>query len=80
MKKRILELIPYGFILFFALCFTRPAFAHGGEPRLEISVERMNPGGIVDLRGVDFEPEEIITLMLVNSRSTISLGEVVADV
>lgn len=55
-------------------------FAHAGEPRLEISVELINPGGVVDVRGVDFEREEAVTLMLVNAQTAISLGEIIADV
>lgn len=54
-------------------------FAHGDEPRLEISVERVSPGGIVDLRGVDFERDEVVTLMLVNPQTALPLGEIVAD-
>ena len=66
------------FIIGFSL--THPALAHGDEPRLEISSDRMNPGGVVDVRGVDFEREEAITLMLVNAQTAIPLGEIFADV
>jgi len=68
-------------VLVFHLIFlqTSGVFAHGDEPRLEISVDRMNPGGVVDVRGVDFEFEEVITLMLVSSQTAIPFGEIVAD-
>ena len=55
------------------------AFAHGDEPRLEISLERISPGGVVDVRGVDFEFEEIISLALIGPNYELSLGEVTAD-
>lgn len=61
--------------------FVIPAvFAHGDEPRLEISVERVNPGGVVEVRGVDFEMEEIITLELVGPDVRISFGDFISDV
>ncbi len=53
--------------------------AHGGEPRLEISVERVNPGGVVDVRGVDFEADTSVTLTLVGQQQTIWLGETATD-
>lgn len=77
--KKILFAILSITSLFFATLLTHPVFAHGDEPRLEISLERVNPGGVIDVRGVDFEPEEAITLMLVNSGTAIPLGEMTAD-
>jgi hypothetical protein len=56
------------------------ALAHGDEPRLEINVERVNPGGVIELRGVDFEMDELITLELIGSDRSTPLGESVADV
>ena len=55
------------------------AFAHGDEPRLEISTDRMNPGGVVEVRGVDFEFEELVTLALVGQEYELPLGEIAAD-
>ena len=74
MKHRIIILI--------ALALMQPltVFAHGDDPRLEISPEFVNPGGAVDVRGVDFEPEESITLMLINPQTAIPLGGIIADV
>lgn len=60
--------------------FSTVVFAHGDEPRLEISADRMNPGGVIEVRGVDFEREELITLMLVGSKTAIPIGEIAADV
>jgi hypothetical protein len=56
------------------------AFAHGGEPRLEIGQELLAPGEVLDLRGVDFESEAVITLTLRGNQAEISMGEILADV
>ncbi len=53
--------------------------AHGGEPRLEISADRVNPGGVVDVRGVDFEADTSVALTLVGPQQTIWLGETGTD-
>ena len=55
------------------------ALAHGGEPRLEISVGSLNPGGVVEVRGVDFESEELVTFSLIGDMFELPLGEIVAD-
>jgi hypothetical protein len=79
MKRKILRNISYAFAFIFALCCVQPAFAHGGEPRLEISVERINPGGLVEVRGVDFDYDELVLLSLMRSEIQIPLMEVTAD-
>ena len=66
-------------ILTIAFSFTTSVLVHGGEPRLEISVERLNPGGVIDVRGVAFDYEESVTLYLERPGIVIQLGEVVAD-
>lgn len=58
----------------------QPASAHGDEPRIEISAESLNPGALLEIRGVDFEFEEEITLSLVGPQSETALGLVSADV
>ena len=79
--KKLLLIIPSLVCVLWLVSFVAyPVYAHGDEPRLEISVERVNPGGVVEVRGVDFEFETTVTLMLVNSKSTIPLGEVTADI
>ncbi len=80
MKKITFGSLPYIFLFLFALLFVQPALAHGGEPRLEISVERINPGGLVEVRGVDFDSEELIALSLTRSKIQIPLIEVTTDV
>jgi hypothetical protein len=77
--KLIYRYCPLILTLLMVLAFASPARAHGDEPRLEITPERVNPGGVVDVRGVAFEREESINLMLVNGQSAIPFGEIVAD-
>lgn len=61
------------------LAFAQPAQAHVGQPRLELSVEKVNPGGALDIRGVEFDYEETISLYLERPGIAIQLGEAVAD-
>jgi hypothetical protein len=58
---------------------TRRALAHNGEPRIEISPERLAPGAVLDVRGVNYEPEEEIRLALVGPQVELPLGLVTAD-
>ncbi|HLO28867.1 MAG TPA: hypothetical protein VK249_07025 [Anaerolineales bacterium] len=67
------------FISLFALLFAQPVSADGGEPRLEIGAERLNPGSVLEIRGVDFEMEEEISLALIGSQVEIPLGTVTSD-
>ena len=62
-----------------ALFFAPAVSAHATQPRVEISVERLNPGGVVDLRGVAFEMDITVTLTLLGPTIEIPLGEVVAS-
>lgn len=63
-----------------ALCtITRPVFAHSGDARLEISSTHLSPGGTLELRGVDFNSEEVLTLTLDGPRGRLSLPPVTAD-
>ena len=83
MKKITLKALHCIFVLLFALHFARPVFAHGSEPRLEISADRLNPGAVLQVRGVDFEYEEEVAVALVNSTTAaliISFGTIIADV
>jgi hypothetical protein len=80
MKKILIQLLPYITVLIFASCLVQPAFAHAGEPRLEISVERISPGGTLEVRGVDFDYEELVTLSLMNVNVEIPLHAVTTDV
>ncbi|MCI0555947.1 MAG: hypothetical protein L0287_33810 [Anaerolineae bacterium] len=53
--------------------------AHNMVPRVEISMERLNPGGVVDVRGVSFGMEESVTLSLIGSGVDIFLGQMISD-
>ncbi len=66
-------------VLFVSLFVAGPALAHGDEPRLEISAGSLNPGDLLDIRGVDFEFEEEISLSLIGPETDIPLGVVVGD-
>jgi hypothetical protein len=79
MKLKIFRSVLFTIIFVITLGLVRPVRAHVGQPRLEISVERMNPGGIVDVRGVEFDYEEKVSLYLERTGIVIQLGEVVAD-
>ena len=66
-------------VILFSLFIVPVASAHSTQPRLEINVERLNPGGIVDVRGVSFGMEESVTLTLISSNAEIPLGEMLSD-
>lgn len=80
MHKIHLRFLSFFLVLILAVGFVRPALAHGGQPRLEINVERPNPGGIVDVRGVEFDYEEVVTLTLISSQVEISVGDITTNV
>jgi len=79
MKKPTFPYFALVLAFIFALRFASPVFAHGDEPRVEISVDRMNPGGVIEVRGVDFEFEELVSLALIGPGVEIPLGQVSAD-
>jgi hypothetical protein len=79
MRKIIIKFISVIFLLFVPPYSVQPVFAHGGEERIEVSAIRLNPGSVLDLRGVGFEPEVEVALSLVGSQSVIPLGTAVAD-
>ena len=77
MKIKIFPLIS---IILLAFLLVRPVSAHGDDPRIEINTDRLNPGSVLDIRGVDFEFEEIVTLSLIGTQTEIPFGTVLADV
>ena len=79
MKQTSLQFLFAIFIFLIALIFTQPVSAHGEEPRIEISAERLNPGSVLDIRGVAFEADEEIVLSLVGSYIKVPLGTFIAD-
>jgi len=62
-----------------ALFLAPSVSAHATQPRIEISVERLNPGGVVDVRGVSFGMDDVVTLTLLGSTTEIPLGDVIAN-
>ncbi|MEO7837833.1 MAG: hypothetical protein ABIU06_00595 [Anaerolineales bacterium] len=79
MKITIFRCFSIAIVIVLTLAFVHPTLAHGDEPRLEISSDRMNPGGIVDVRGVSFGMEEAVTLTLISSSAEVPLGEILSD-
>ena len=79
MRKITFKLLLSIYIFLFALLFTQPASAHGGDPRIEIEVDRINPGSVLVIRGVDFEYDEEVTLSLIGSQVEIAIGKAIAD-
>ena len=73
------HLVSIVIVLLLSLFVVPRASAHGRTPRLEISAERMNPGGVLDIRGVEFDYEELVTLSIERQGIIVSLGEVNAD-
>lgn len=77
MISRLFAYLPAFFFLF---CSVGPAFAHGEEPRLEISPETLNPGSTLEIRGVGFELEGEVVLVIAGAPTNIPAGRVTADV
>ena len=53
--------------------------AHNTIPRVEISIERLHPGEIVDVRGVSFGMDDSVTLTLIGSGVDVAFGEIIAS-
>jgi hypothetical protein len=79
MKKRF-SLIHFVIIVFLLSLWTvSPVSAHGDDARIEVSQVRLNPGSVLDIRGVGFEPETEVSLLLTGSQVNVPLGTAVAD-
>jgi len=79
MKKKPSYLFSFLIVLFISIIIAQPVLAHGDEPRLEVTPERLNPGAVLEVRGVSFEFEVEVTLTLVASEFELPLGTIVAD-
>lgn len=53
--------------------------AHNTVPRVEISLERLHPGEVVDVRGVSFGMDDSVTLALIGTGVDFPLGEILAN-
>jgi hypothetical protein len=80
MKTKTIRFFLIAALIVFSLNWVQPARAHGGDPRLEINPEKLDPGSVLEIRGVDFEYEEEVMLALVGSENEMFLGTIVADV
>jgi hypothetical protein len=60
-------------------CAVPEASAHSTQPRVEISKERLNPGEVIDVRGVSFDMDEPVTLTLLGSGVEIPMGEALSN-
>lgn len=66
-------------VMAFSLGVVPEASAHNTQPRVEISKERLNPGEVIDVRGVSFDMDEPVTLTLLASGVEIPMGEALSD-
>ena len=66
-------------VLVCALGVVPAALAHAGDPRLEISPERLQPGAVLSVRGVQFSYEDDVALVLAGHGRKVRLGRVTAD-
>jgi hypothetical protein len=66
-------------VIVLSLTIVPVASAHNTVPRVEISIERLHPGEIVDVRGVSFGMDDSVTLTLIGSGVDVSFGEVIAS-
>jgi len=77
MKTKPFRFLP---VVLLAFLLVQPVSAHGDDPRIEINTDKLNPGSVLDIRGVDFEFEEAVTLSLSGAQTEIPFGTVLADV
>lgn len=66
-------------VIAFSLFVVPAASAHNTIPRVEISMERLHPGEVINLRGVSFEMDITVTLTLLGPGVEIPLGEILSN-
>ena len=66
-------------VILLSLFIVPTAFAHNKVPRVEISMERLHPGEVLDVRGVSFGMDDDVTLSLIGAGVDVSLGDVLAN-
>ena len=66
-------------VILLSLFIVPTASAHNKVPRVEISIERLHPGEVVDVRGVSFGMDDDVTLSLIGSGVDVSLGDILAN-
>jgi len=68
--KRPIIAMRVGAILLAAWLWLAPvAFAHGGPSRLELSVEQINPGGTLEVRGINLAPGQPVAVVLLGAEA-----------
>jgi hypothetical protein len=66
-------------ILLLAWIWPLTAAAHGGGPALILEPDRVNPGGVLTVRGEDLGADEPIAFKIVGSAGTLDVGDMTAD-
>jgi hypothetical protein len=73
------RIILAGILLALSFCVAPDVSAHSTQPRVEISKERLNPGEVIDVRGVSFDMDEPVQLTLLGPGVEIPMGEALSD-
>ena len=66
-------------VILLSLFIVPTASAHNKVPRVEISIERLHPGEVVDVRGVSFGMDDTVKLALIGSGVDVAQGEILAN-
>ncbi len=78
-RMKLRAFVSLGIVLTVSFFIVPVASAHNLTPRVEISLERLHPGEVEDVRGVSFGMEETVTLTLIGPGTEVALGELVSD-
>ncbi len=79
MKQKIFRQAVLALIVISLLVGSHPAWAHDGDPRVEISSDRLSPGSVLEVRGVNIAAEESISVTLVGAAGALLLGTVTGN-
>ncbi|MBI3243278.1 MAG: hypothetical protein HYZ49_13390 [Chloroflexi bacterium] len=79
MKQTLFQRLLAAFAVFTLLLLPLQARAHDGDPRVEISSDRLQPGLVLEVRGVNIAADEPITVSLVGAAGEFPLGVATGD-
>ena len=80
MNRRLMTRLLIVFITSFSILgVPLGAYAHDGPPRLELSTNQVNPGAVIEVRGINLAPEVPIVILLARDEYEVRLGEVMSD-
>ena len=79
MKQIAFRLVLPAIVVIGLLVAPQPAWADGEDPRLEISADRLAPGMILQVRGVNLTREENIPILLVGIEGEFPLGLITSN-